>query len=333
MQALEKALRLPCSPPPLTIPSPSPLKPFGGKGSHARSFFMASWPRSQRAEDWVVWAEFLSLPVRSLQLVNMKPGAGRIWPLSCQQSAHLESHKVVLGAPRSWAQGLPPPTLMGVGLPLPGPPLEPPGPVFPPRCRHSLCLGFFCVQRTQCTSRLRGRDGEVHAPRGQGSWQASGGLSEPQRGPAPGFLPRTAKPPLFLIPFSVPGQNLPQGVQKIAVRARRWMPVKKELTFSLAQRQTNSMAGVGEGFLEEAGVWVRLGEYRVGESGDEWANGPAWGGGPLGAQGECAVSGRGQGDRTLSLGPQDLCSRGPALATERARCHLSHSLAMCPWTC
>lgn len=90
-------------------PLPQPPKTIWGKGSHARSFFMASWPRSQRAEDWVVWAEFLSLPVRSLQLVNMKPGAERIWPLSCQQSAHLESHNVVLGAPRSWAQGSPTP--------------------------------------------------------------------------------------------------------------------------------------------------------------------------------------------------------------------------------
>lgn len=81
----------------------------------------------------MVWAEFLSLPVRSLQLVNMKPGAGRIWPLSCQQSAHLESRKVVLGAPRSWAQSSPTlpwwavdSSLAGVGLPLPEPPSEPP---------------------------------------------------------------------------------------------------------------------------------------------------------------------------------------------------------------
>lgn len=43
-------------------------------------------------------------PPQSLQLINMKPRAGRSWPLSCQQSAHLESHKVLLGAPRSWAQ-------------------------------------------------------------------------------------------------------------------------------------------------------------------------------------------------------------------------------------
>lgn len=94
-QALEKALHPPA--PNLHSPSLPPApKTIWGKGSDARSFFMASWPWSQRAGDWVVWAEFLSLPVRSLQLVNMKPGAGRIWPLSCQQSTHLESRKVVL---------------------------------------------------------------------------------------------------------------------------------------------------------------------------------------------------------------------------------------------
>ena len=69
---------------------------------------MASWPQSQRTEDWVVWAGFLSLPSWSLQLINMKPRAGRSWPLSCQRIAHLESRKAFLGAPRSWPRSLPP---------------------------------------------------------------------------------------------------------------------------------------------------------------------------------------------------------------------------------
>ena len=47
-------------------------------------------------------------PPQSLQLVNMKPRAGRSWPLSCQRIAHLESHKAFLGAPRSWPRSLPP---------------------------------------------------------------------------------------------------------------------------------------------------------------------------------------------------------------------------------
>lgn len=141
-------------------PFPQPPKTSWGKGSNARSFFMASWPRSQRAGDWVVWAEFLSLPVGSLQLVNMKPGAGRIWPLSCQQSAHLESRKVVLGAPRSWAQGSPTPpgwavdsSLAGVGLHLPEPPSEPPA-----SCASYLLLPLavpqflLCEKETCCTS-------------------------------------------------------------------------------------------------------------------------------------------------------------------------------------
>lgn len=49
-------------------------------------------------------------PPRS-QLVNMKPGAERSWPLSCQQSAHLESHKAFLRAPQL-GPGLFHPTLM-----------------------------------------------------------------------------------------------------------------------------------------------------------------------------------------------------------------------------
>lgn len=116
----------------------------------------------------MVWAEFLSLPVRSLQLVNMKPGAGRIWPLSCQQSAHLESRKVVLRAPRSWAQGSPTPpwwavgsSLVGVGLPLPEPLSE-----SLVSCTSSLVLPLatpqflLCARETCCASPLRRMDRE-----------------------------------------------------------------------------------------------------------------------------------------------------------------------------
>lgn len=67
-------------------------------------------------------------PPLSLQLVNMKLRAGGSWPLNCQQSAHLESRKAFLGAPRSGAQGCPTPpsqavasSLVGAGLLLPEP--------------------------------------------------------------------------------------------------------------------------------------------------------------------------------------------------------------------
>lgn len=159
-------------------PFPQPPKTIWGKGSNARSFFMASWPRSQRAGDWVVWAEFLTLPVPSLQLVNMKPGAGRIWPLSCQQSAHLESRKVVLGAPRSWAQGSPTPpwwavdsSLVGVGLPLPEPPVLP----------LAVPQFLLCAKETNplCFS-CGGVDGESGLRASWSSWWASGGLTRPR---------------------------------------------------------------------------------------------------------------------------------------------------------
>lgn len=65
VQALEKALHLPCPPTSAHRPLPHTPETIWGKGSDARSFFMASWPRSQRAEDGVVWAGFLSLPLRA----------------------------------------------------------------------------------------------------------------------------------------------------------------------------------------------------------------------------------------------------------------------------
>lgn len=121
----------------------------------------------------MVWAEFLTLPVPSLQLVNMKPGAGRIWPLSCQQSAHLERRKVVLGAPRSWAQGSPTPpwwavdsSLVGVGLPLPEPPVL------------TLAVPQFllCAKETSPLCFCGGMDGESGLP------GALGGLVEVSQG-------------------------------------------------------------------------------------------------------------------------------------------------------
>lgn len=37
------------------------------------------------------------------------------------------------------------------------------------------------------------------------------------------------------------------------------MPRKRELTFSIAERKSVSKAGMQEGFLEEAGMWGKMG--------------------------------------------------------------------------
>lgn len=167
---------------------------------------MASWPQSQRAEDWVVWAGFLSLPSWSLQLINMKPRAGRSWPLSCQRIAHLESRKAFLGAPRSWPRSLPPrpdgqwsPLLSVLGSLCPSPHLN--SPVTP----TSSCALVFPL----CTGSL-GR--WMARPRLRGPWgslQVSGDFKR-----SAFLLLRTGKPPLFLIPFSVPSLSGPRTCPK-----------------------------------------------------------------------------------------------------------------------
>lgn len=129
---------------------------------------MASWPRSQRAEDLggVGW-----IPEPPSQLINMKPGAGRSWLLSCQQSAHLESRKAILGAAPT-LPGIGP--LLGPGLPLPEPPLKPVTPTS--SLLPSLAVPWFllCAKEVLC--------GDEWEARLRGPWsilKASGGLPRP----------------------------------------------------------------------------------------------------------------------------------------------------------
>lgn len=156
-------------------------------------------------------------PPRSLQLINMKPRAGRSWLLSCQRIAHLESRKAFLGAPGSWPRSLPPrpdgqwsPLLSVLGSLCPNPRLN--SPVTP---TTSLALVFpLC---TGSLGRWMGR------PRLRGPWglfEVQWRFQEVVEGSAPAFLfLRTGKTPLFLIPFSVPSlsgsRTCPKDLSKL----------------------------------------------------------------------------------------------------------------------